>query len=59
MRKAARITQPGHCPACRRKFLPDTTVVRTDSGAVVCAEHDRMFVPEAIIFRGRYDGQEA
>jgi len=55
MPKAPRITKPGHCSACSAKFQPDTKVVRTDSNAIVCEGHDWMFVPEAIIFRGRYN----
>lgn len=59
MRKAARITKPGHCPGCGKKFEPETRVIRTDHGWVSCEEHAHVFVPEAIVFRGRYDGQEA
>lgn len=59
MAKAPRIVKPGHCSACGGKFLPHTTVVRTDGGAIVCEEHDWLFVPEAIVFRGRYDGSES
>jgi hypothetical protein len=55
MSQAPRITKPGHCSACGVKFQPETVVARTSSAATVCAEHDWMFVPEAIIFRGRYD----
>lgn len=55
MAQTPRIVKPGHCSACRQKFEPDTPVMRTDSGATVCEEHSWIFVPEAIVFRGRYD----
>jgi hypothetical protein len=55
MAQSPRIVKPGHCSACGLKFQPETGVVRTDSGATVCEEHDWMFVPGAIVFRGRYD----
>ncbi len=55
MSKAPRIVKPGHCPACRQKFDPDTPVVRTDGSAIVCEQHDWMFTPGVIVFRGRYD----
>lgn len=55
MAQAPRIVKPGHCSACGRKFQPETAVVRTDGAATVCEEHDWLFTPEAIAFRGRYD----
>jgi hypothetical protein len=55
MSKTPRITKPGHCSACGLKFQPETEVVRTNGDATVCAGHDWMFIPEVIIFRGRFD----
>jgi hypothetical protein len=55
MAQTPRIVKPGHCPACRQRFEPHTPVVRTNGGAIVHEEHAWMFVPDAIVFRGRYD----
>lgn len=55
MSKTPRIVKPGHCPACHKKFAPEDKVIRTDGGATACERHAWMFVPEAIVFRGRYD----
>ena len=42
----------GQCPACRRTFAPNTEVLVTRSGSVVCETHADMFVADAILDRG-------
>jgi hypothetical protein len=40
------------CPCCRESFTADTVVIRTASGAVCCATHVDLFVPDRIVETG-------
>jgi hypothetical protein len=51
---SASFAPAGTCPACRHRFAGDDEVLRTNSGAITCIRHRRMFVAEAVVWTGRY-----
>lgn len=49
---AARLPKPGQCSACLVTFTPETAVIRTASGPVLCERHEELVVPDSIVARG-------
>ncbi len=44
--------KPNQCGTCRAMYRPETPVILTRGGTVVCATHRAIFVPESIVAEG-------
>lgn len=53
MRQVARL-RPNQCPACHVTFQPDTDVIRTSAGTVLCAAHVDMVTTGQIAATGTW-----
>lgn len=51
----AAFAKPNQCPACLVTFTPDAEVIAIRHGdGHLCATHDALVVPDAIVWRGRW-----